>query len=133
MPGFARFGRPSESLTVVVCIIMVSIASWITAEHGIRTTQPEALRQLVTRDVPIGASPEAVAKFLDGQHLEYGPMNRTSNYSNLRKYGDMPVIGAIKRRTWRSLLAHEDIQISFVFDENNRLKIVDLNPVYTGL
>lgn len=117
----------------MVCVILLSIGVWIFADHGIRTTHPEALRQLIARSVPIGASPEEVTKFLDGQHLEYGPMNRTSNYSNLHKYGDMPVIGAIKRRTWRSLLISEDIQIAFIFDENNRLKIVDLNPVYTGL
>jgi hypothetical protein len=133
MPGFARFGRPSKALTVVSVITIIFIAAWIFAERGIRTTQPETLRQLVARSVPIGASPEDVRAFLDGQHLEYGSMNRTSNYSNLRKYGDMPVIGAIKRHTWVSLLMYEDIQIAFIFDKNNRLKTVDLNPVYTGL
>jgi hypothetical protein len=72
-------------------------------------------------------------KFLDEQHLEHTPISRTSLCSNLRKYGDMPMIGAIKRRTWVSLLVFEDIQIAFIFEDSNRLEIVDLNPVYTGL
>jgi hypothetical protein len=48
-------------------------------------------------------------------------------------YGDAPMIGAIKRRTWRSLLMYESIQIVFVFDDNNRLVKFDLHPAYTGL
>ena len=72
--------------------------------------------------------------FLDAQHLEHTEMRRTSDYSHLRDiYGDAPMIGAIKRRTWRSLLMYESIQIVFVFDDNNRLVKFDLNPVYTGL
>jgi len=73
-------------------------------------------------------------KFLDERHLEHWPMRRTSEYPALRSaYGDVPMIGAIKRRTWRSLLMFESIQIVFIFDQNGRLEKFDLHPVYTGL
>ena len=92
------------------------------AIYGIRTTRLETLRNLVERHVSIGSSPEAVIKFLDEEHLEHSPIRRTSEYSDLRKtYGDAPMIGAIKRRTWRSLLVYESIQIVFIFDDNRRL------------
>ena len=104
------------------------------AIYGVRTTRPEKLRTLVGSNIKIGSSPEEVVSFLDAQHLEHSEMHRTSDYSHLREiYGDAPMIGAIKRRTWRSLLMYESIQIVFVFDENNRLVKFDLRPVYTGL
>jgi hypothetical protein len=103
------------------------------AHYGIRTTRPESLRNLVAQNVKIGASPEDVIKFLDEQHLEHSGMERTSKSSLRRTYGDVPMIGAIKRRTWGSLLMYESIQIVFIFDENNRLEKFDLIPVYTGL
>ena len=60
-------------------------------------------------------------KFLDEQHLEHGPMRRTSEYPGLCcAYGDVPMVRAIKRRTWRSLLMFESIQIVFIFDEDGR-------------
>jgi len=29
MPGFARFGRPSKILTVIVCTVLLSIVTWV--------------------------------------------------------------------------------------------------------
>jgi hypothetical protein len=114
------------------CLLFLLAAGYF-ANYGVRTTRPETLRGLVEQNVKIGASPEAVIKFLDEQHLEHGPIRRTSEYSDLRTaYGDAPMIGAIKRRTWRTLLMFESIQIVFIFDENNHLARFDLHPVYTG-
>jgi hypothetical protein len=104
------------------------------ANYGIRTTRPASLRRRIEQNIKMGSTPDEVLKFLDDQHLDHTPLTRTVKYSNLRNsYGDVPMIGAIKRRTWRSLLTYENIQIVFVFDGNKRLVRFDLIPVYTGL
>jgi len=122
-----------KKIIVGACLLLLLVAGYF-ANYGIRTTRPDTLRGLIARDVKIGASPDAVMKFLDEQHLEHGPMRRTSEYPELRSaYGDVPMIGAIKRRTWRSLLMFESIQIVFIFDQNGHLEKFDLHPVYTGL
>jgi hypothetical protein len=104
------------------------------ANYGIRTTRPASLRRLIEQNVKIGSTPDEVVRFLDDQHLDHTPLTRTDKYSKLRdSYGDVPMIGAIKRKTWRSLIMYENIQIVFVFDSNNHLVKFELIPVFTGL
>lgn len=122
-----------KKIILGTCLLCLLVAGYF-ANYGIRTTRPETLRELVEQNVKIGSSPEAVMKFLDDQHLEHGPIRRTSQYSEYSNtYGDVPMIGAIKRKTWRSLLMFESIQIVFIFDDQKRLVKFDLHPVYTGL
>jgi hypothetical protein len=121
-----------KKLILASCLLGLLVAGYF-ANYGIRTTRPETLKRLVAQNVKIGASPDDVIRFLDEQHLEHSPLRRTSGSSEGKTYGDVPMIGAIKRRTWRSLLMFESIQIVFIFDENNHLVKFDLRPVYTGL
>lgn len=132
MIGFAQSVSMRKKIILGTCLLLLLVAGYF-VKYGIRTTRPETLRGLIERDVKIGASPEVVMKFLDEQHLEHGPMRRTSEYPELSSaYGDVPMVGAIKRRTWRSLLMYESIQIVFIFDKDGRLAKFDLRPVYTG-
>jgi hypothetical protein len=122
-----------KKILLGTCLLFLLVGGYF-ANYGVRTTRPETLRRLVAQNVKIGDSPQEVMSFLDARHLEHSEIRRTSDYSHLREiYGDVPMIVTIKRRTWRSLLMYESIQIVFVFDDNNRLVKFDLNPVYTGL
>jgi hypothetical protein len=133
VPDFTQCVWMRKKIIVGVFVLLLLVAGYF-ANYGIRTTRPENLRELIEKNVKIGDSPETVIDFLDRHQLEHGPIRRTSEYRGLRsKYGDAPMIGAIKRRTWRSLLMYESIQIDFVFDKDGRLQKFDLHPVYTGL
>jgi hypothetical protein len=117
---------------LAICLVGVLAGGYL-ASYGIRTTRTETLRRLVAENVKIGATSDDVLRFLDEQHLDHSALTRTSKSSERMTYGDVPMIGAIKRRTWRSLLMFGSIQIVFIFDENNHLVRFDLYPVYTGL
>ena len=123
----------TKKIVLGTCLLLLLAAGYF-ANYGIRTTRSETLRHLVEQNVKIGASPDEVMRFLDDEHLEHGPVRRTSEYPDLHQtYGDVPMIGAIKRKTWRSLLMYESIQIVFVFDGNDLLVKFEFIPVYTGL
>ena len=103
------------------------------ASLGIRTTRIEDLRSLTEQNVPLGATPEMVYRFLDAQHLEHSELMRQEMmHISGHDYANKSIVLAIKRRTHSTLLVREDIQLVFVFDDNKKLKAIDLVPIYTG-
>jgi hypothetical protein len=121
-----------KKLSITLGLLIVVLAGYF-ATYGIRTTRPENLQRLISENVKVGASPEDVTRFLDQQGLDHSALRRTSEGSERKIYGDVPMIGAIKRHTWRGLLMFESIQVVFIFDDNNHLLKFDLHKVYTGL
>ena len=105
-----------------------------------RTTQSEGLarriqdlRQLTEQNVPFGASPEMVSHFLDAQHLEHSELMKPEMmHISGHDYANKNIVLALKRRTHSTLLIREDIQFVFVFDDDKKLKAIDLVPIYTG-
>ncbi|HWO39239.1 MAG TPA: hypothetical protein VNO32_61485 [Candidatus Acidoferrum sp.] len=90
-----------KKILLGTCLLFLLVGGYF-ANYGVRTTRSETLKKLVEQNTKIGSSSEEVMSFLDAQHLEHSEMRRTSDYSELREiYGDAPMIGAIKRRTWR--------------------------------
>ena len=71
-----------KKIILGTCLLYLLVAGYF-ANYGIRTTRPETLKALVEQNVKIGASPEAVMRFLDDQHLDHGPLRHTSEYPEL--------------------------------------------------
>jgi uncharacterized membrane protein (Fun14 family) len=121
-----------KRVLVLICLVCASVLAYF-AISGVRTVRVEDLKNLVERNIKIGASPDAVRQFLVGQGLDPSPLRREPEASyGGRKYGNFPVIVVLKRNTARTLMTREDVQIIFVFSEKNELVRFDLFPVFTG-
>lgn len=119
---------------VLAALAGVITAAVCFATIGLRTTRIETLRRRVNQQVAIGASPDDVMRFLDGEHLDHSELTRPQiMLMGGRHYDGVLLVGAIKRGTWQSLLQREDIEMIFVFDENHKLVRTDIFPKYTGL
>ena len=124
----------SSKRVVLLSLVGVVVALVSLAVFGFRTTRVETIRRQVNERVPVGASPDDVLRFLDGEHLDHSELRRPEvMYVGGRYYDGTLLVWASKRGTWRSLLQREDVEVIFVFDESHKLARIDVFPVYTGL
>lgn len=119
--------------TIVIICSGLLVAAYL-ATFGIRTARVETFRNLVSKNLKVGASSDQVAAFLDSQHLEHsGMIKPTIMGLGGHDYPGENVIVAIRRGTWRNVLQTESIEFVFVFSEKRELVRFDVFPVYTGL
>jgi hypothetical protein len=109
-----------------------SVSAWFL--YGMRQYPQRALERTISGRVRVGASPEQVLQFLDGEHLEHGGLERLGEFdSDNRFYGlGTPVIRAIKRHTAQGLMGFQSLQVVFQFNEKAELVRFDVRPVYTA-
>jgi hypothetical protein len=101
---------------------------------GLRTTSAESLRQLTSRNIQIGATPEEVIHFLASRNLQPSPLFKPEVMSmGGHHYGGQNIVMAAKRYSARALLWREAIYLVFVFDQNQKLIKYDVFPVYDSL
>lgn len=94
---------------------------------GFRTASVKSLRQLTSRNVQIGATPEEVIRFLASRNLEPSPLFKPKAMSmNGHDYKGQNIVLGVKRYSARALLWNEAIYLVFVFDEDHRLVRYDV-------
>ena|SRR5258708_39620733 len=119
--------------TLLVISLSLLVLAYL-AVFGIRTTRIETIQNLISHNLKIGASPEAVMSFLDAQHLQHTNLFKTELMGfGKHNYGNQDVIIVTKQNTWRSAIQSESIRVVFVFDTNNQLAKFDVFPIYRGL
>jgi hypothetical protein len=93
-----------------------------------------ALERRISESVRVGARPEQVLQFLDGEQIEHSGLDRLGEFdSDTRFYAlGSPVIRAIKRHTASGLLGFQSLQVVFLFNEKAELVRFDVRPVYTA-
>jgi len=115
-------------LVFVVAFLMGAVYFSI---FGFRTASVESLRQLTSRNVQIGATPEEVIRFLASRNLEPSPLFRPEAMSmNGRDYSGQNIVLGVKRYSARALLWNEAIYLVFFFDEYHSLVRYDVFPIY---
>jgi hypothetical protein len=122
-----------KKVILTACVLGALVFGYF-VNFGVRTTRIETIRSNVNQNLALGASPEDVIRFLDSRHLDHSELAAPEVMkAGGHRYDHIPVVGAIQRNTWRSLLQREDVQLIFVFDDDHKLKRIDIFPVYTGL
>ena len=101
---------------------------------GFRTASVESLRQLTSRNIQIGATPEEVIHFLASKHLEPSPLVKPEVMSmHGNHYDGLNIVVGVKRYSASALLWREAIYLVFVFDENRKLVRFDVFPILDSL
>ena len=98
---------------------------------GFRTTRVESIQRLTSQNVHVGATPEAVIRFLGARDLEPSPLFRPEAMSmNGHHYSGQSIVVGVKRYSARGLIWKEAIYLVFVFDQNQKLVRYDVFPAY---
>lgn len=115
-------------LVSVVAFLMGAVYFSI---FGFRTASVESLRQLTSRNVQIGATPEEVIRFLASRNLESSPLFKPEAMSmNGHDYSGQNIVLAVKRYSAKALLWNEAIYLVFVFDKDHKLVRYDFFQIY---
>ncbi len=117
---------------VIALILLVGFGNF--SIFGFRTTSVESLRQLTSRNIQIGATPEEVIHFLASRHLQPSPLVKPEVMSmHGYHYNGQNIVVGVKRYSARALLWREVIYLIFVFDENHKLVRYDVFPILDSL
>ncbi len=104
-------------LSVVLLILIIG-----SPFHFYRGISPKAMRMFLGSNLPPGTPISKVIAFLDAHNIEHSQPSVQSHD-----------IGAIRRNTCWAVLVECDIEITFTFDNSNRLQSTSVTEGFTGL
>ena len=99
-------------------------------------TTTDDVRNLISKNLPVGSSADEIITFLDDQGIDHGPIDKFGNYSYGQDFdypADTPVIDSLWRHAADYIVTKTDIVVLFILDSEHRLSTYEIFEVHSSI